>query len=440
MSLLEPMDDAQGYVKAGFLGFPKSGKTWTGVSLACGIHKHFKCKKPIAFFDTEGGSVYMNNRVKATIGSGLVGMRSRSFDKLLEMAHNVEAEGHEILVVDSITHVWRELCDSFLQQINEQRKKNGRWALKKLEFQHWDGIKSLWSKWTDWYLNSPVHVIILGRAGYIYEHEKNEETGKSELIKTGTKMKVETDFGFEPSLLVEMEGIRQPDRDGVEVSFQRATVIGDRFGVIMGQQHDFPSQADTSPTFRPDVFEFFKPHIQLLTPGSHAPIDTATRTQTGADEGGDVEWTREKRQREILCEEIQGELVKAHPGQSAEDKRRKIELLDEALQTKSWAKVETMNVAALTAGLEKLRVLLHGDAPKESPGGDAGASAAVSPAPATTLPAPDVSQLPPCTHSDVVDGVCSICGQVGLKPPPKKKKAKAEPSLIDNAPIQGAHT
>jgi hypothetical protein len=66
-------------------------------------------------------------------------------------------------------------------------------------------IKTIWnSRWAGKFLNSPLHFVIAGRAGYESDIEENEETHKKELTKTGIKMKTEGEFGFEPSLLIQM--------------------------------------------------------------------------------------------------------------------------------------------------------------------------------------------------------------------------------------------
>jgi hypothetical protein len=144
-----------------------------------------------------------------------------------------------------------------------------------------------------------VHIIICGRAGYEYDMELNEETGRKELVKTGIKMKTEGEFGFEPSLLVEMEREQLPDGKGGFRLQRRGTVLGDRFGVI-----------DGATTLDP-TFDFFTPHLALLKPGAHAPIDTAVKSDVGVDDEGNDGWSRERKTRTILCEEIQGELVNA---------------------------------------------------------------------------------------------------------------------------------
>lgn len=351
--LLKTLGTGQGYLKAGFLGFPKSGKTYTATLLAIAAMKHFGIEGPIAMFDTEGGSEYIAKTVKELTGNDLLGVRSRSFQELLNVAAECESEGVQVFLVDSVTHVWRELCEAYLVKINQQRKSRNQRPRTRLEFQDWNPIKNTWGKWTDWYLNSKVHVIICGRAGFEYDFDVNDETGRKELVKTGIKMKTETEFGFEPSLLVEME--REQNRTGKIQLTHRAIVLGDRFGLIDGCSQEFKSIRNKKQQELKAVHEFFKPHLESLTPGSHAPVDTNIKSDLDVDEDGNAEWQREKRERTILAEEIKGELLRIHPGQSSADKVAKAELLELAFGTRSWTKVENTNSSKLRDGLLVLR-------------------------------------------------------------------------------------
>ena len=55
------------------------------------------------------------------------------------------------------------------------------------------------------YLNSPLHIVLCGRAGFDWdfnETEGDDGSIKKELVKTGVKMRVESQFGFEPAQLL----------------------------------------------------------------------------------------------------------------------------------------------------------------------------------------------------------------------------------------------
>jgi len=340
---LTKLSNDQGFLKAGFLGYQKSGKSYTATKLAIGVRSFFKLPGPIAFYDTEAGSGYLAEMVRKETGMDLLGVRARSFESLMQFAKDCLAEKVSVAIVDSVTHPWRELCDSYLAQLNERRKEKRLYPLQKLEFQHWASIKAMWEPWSEFFLNSPLHMIVCGRAGAIWEFEKNEESGRKELVKAGTKMKVEGEFGFEPSLLVEMERDQQPDGQGGFKLIHTATVLGDRFSILDGQ-------VSVNPTF-----EFFKPHVAMLRAGAHSVVDTTNKTTTGADIEGNTGWERERRERTILCEEIMGDIVSKYPGQSADEKKAKADLISQIFGTRSWTKVENMQADVLRDGLIRLR-------------------------------------------------------------------------------------
>jgi len=342
MSIFKPCGGGTGFLKAGFLGFPGSGKTFTAKELAIGTRKHFKLDGPLAMVDTESGSEYIAVDIKARTSKDLIAVRSRSFDDLIAAAAECEDSGVSVLIVDSITHLWRDVCDSYLKKINNKRADKGLGGRLRLEFQDWAPLKNYWNeKWTNWYLNSPVHVIICGRAGFDYDFSENEETGKKELIKTGVKMKTESEFGFEPSLLVEMERVQElTDKGSKRKLIHRATILKDRFGIIDAQQKDNPG------------FDFFLPHVNLLIPGAVSTVDTEARSNVPIDEDG---WSKERRERVILCEEIQGEIVRRYPGMTMIEKKAKADLLERHFDTRSWTKVESMDAEILRWHLANIR-------------------------------------------------------------------------------------
>jgi hypothetical protein len=345
---METFGSGQGFLKAGFLGFNKSGKTFTATLLALELRKRLELKGPVALFDTEGSGEYIAPLVKRNTNAFPIGVKSRSLVDLLKCARECEAGAASILIVDSITHVWREVMQAYLEQINKVRDAKGQPRRVRLEFQDWNTIKEKWSEWPDYYLNSKLHIIVCGRAGNTWEFQESENpdgTTHKELVKTGTKMKVEAEFGFEPSLLVEMERLQVPDekRPGHFLITHRATVIGDRFNAMDGASTENP------------VGAWFSPHLDLLTPGAVNTVDMAAKTDLGVNEQGDAEFVAERHRRAVLCEEIEGEIVKAYPGQSKEEKKAKVLLIEKAFETTSWIKVQAMPADRLKIGLDIIR-------------------------------------------------------------------------------------
>jgi len=354
MSLLKKAVNEQAFLKAGALGFAGSGKTTTASLLAIGIAKRLADGKPVAFFDTETGSDFLIPKFAAE-GVELLVVKSTAFPDLLEAGKEAEA-ACSVLIVDSITHVWSELNEAQLKAVNAGRKAKRLAPIKKLEFQHMAEVKRTWGQWTTFYLNSRLHIIVCGRAGYEWEWEADEETGKKELTKVGTKMKVESEFGFEPSLLIEMERVPKGSAAGAGW-LHRAHILKDRTDTINGKAFDFekPAKAYKAGDYG-QTFKKFEPVFAALNiGGTHIAVDQ-TRTNDGVfDEQGDSESTRRAKRVTIALEEIQGALVALWPGQDAASKAMKMAAIEALFQTRSWSKVESLALETLIARLKTLR-------------------------------------------------------------------------------------
>jgi len=351
MKILKEATNQMAYLKAGIFGFQGSGKTFTATQIAIGFCKQHRIDKPIGFMDTETGSDFM---IPVIVRAGLkkpVVAKTRAFVDLIEVIKEAEANCG-FLIIDSITHVWRELCESYQKRLNRKR----------LQFQDWGIIKGEWGRYTDLFVNSQLHIIACGRAGYEYDYDMNED-GSKDLIKTGTKMKAESEFGFEPSLVIEMERVSE-QREEVEALskeqkkthktrigskwIHRAHVLKDRTDTIDGASFDDPTYKD------------LKPHFDnLIIGGTQIGVDTTKTSQELFDpETGDTEWKKRKQQKEIALEEIQAEIVKHIPGQGNDDKKFKVCLLEHVFGSPSWTKIESMDYGTLDIGLKELRKIL----------------------------------------------------------------------------------
>ena len=345
------------YFKAGILGFSGSGKTFTATLLAEGICQATG-NKTVAYFDTETGSDFLLPRLEAA-GITVYQTKSRAFVDLLTVIHECEQMGVGVLIIDSITHVWRDLCDSYDKKLH----RNGR-----MQFQDWLIIKGEWREYTDAYINSKVHIIVCGRAGYEYDYDFNED-GSKDLIKTDVKMKVESEFGFEPSLVILMERtsetkdeikefIGRSDRKAKDAKashrpeigskwIHRAYVLKDRTDTLNGQIFDYPT------------FENFQPHFSALNiGGTHLGVDTTRTSEDRFTVNGKPQWKERQDLAQIALEEIEAEVVRAMPGQTVGEKQAKINLLFHVFGTASWKAIQGMHCDILQSKLKELRAIL----------------------------------------------------------------------------------
>lgn len=398
MALFKKAVTTSAYLKAGFLGFAGSGKTRTASDLAIGLalllqKRGLKCGG-VYFLDTETGSDYIEHRVREA-GLDFSTAKTRAFVDLFPAVKEAE-DAQGILIIDSVTHFWREFCETYQRRRNRTR----------LEFQDWNYLKQEWGRFTDQFINSRCHIIICGRAGFEYDNEKDED-GKRELVKTGVKMKTEGEMGYEPSLLVFME--RSEEIRTHKVS-RVGHVLKDRFDVLDGQ-------ALCNPDTRGPTFEQWLPHIERLNlGGQQMGVDTSRTSDELILEDGSTRWKHLQQQKEIALDEVKEEIAKMIPGQGAADKKAKADALEQAFGTRSWAKVESMKLDQLKTGRDRIWQMSRGHAYGQEPGpavaGDDGGWVAGDGAPAqqqTSGLELDVDPQKPIP----VDAVAMAFGQMG---------------------------
>lgn len=353
MSLLKPAENQSAYLKAGVLGFAGSGKTFTASLLAQGLavieEKAGRPKRPVAFFDTETGSDYVIGSFREA-GLEMVVAKTRAFADLITVVNEAEKDC-SVLIIDSISHVWAELVESYMRKKNKDR----------LAVWDWNPIKTEWRQFTDAYLCSKIHIILCGRAANTYDEWMNER-GEKEIIKTGSKMRVESDFGYEPSLLFEMERV-QPEKDPKKkrgsLWMHRATILKDRTDLMNGKVIDNPK------------FEDFLPIISSLNLGGKHFVVDPTRNSDSLIHSPDYSYEDRKKAQKIAAEEIEGELISAFPGTTKEEKKIKADILDAVFESRSWTKISDLRAERLQNGLYDIKYLLEQiKATDELPPGD----------------------------------------------------------------------
>lgn len=345
MGMLKPATNKQAYAKIGLYGAAGSGKTYTAAKLAIGLAQLQNNGKPVGMFDTEPAASYIIPLFREVGIDFQVYDESRALRDLMDFMDEAERDC-SVIIVDSITHVWREAQAAYLAKVNDRLVSQRKKKIASLEFHHWGPIKAQWAAFTDKFLAAKAHVIVCGRAGGIYEYQKNEQTGKMELITVGTRMATEKELGYEPSLLIEMVMHRENGR-----IINRALVEKDRTARLNGQEFDYPT------------FETFKPHFDFLNiGGEHHGSMMSRDSKDMYEDTADGNWDCEKRNREIWCEEVQGLLTKYFPSQSANDKQAKSDWLDAIFKTRSWTKVQSLESKEIKRGYEAMKA--HLDAGK----------------------------------------------------------------------------
>ena len=119
---------------------------------------------------------------------------TRSLTETAAEVRKLSPTTYDVVVVDSFTHLWEAAQAAYSGNVNRAGQ---------IPFHAWGKIKKPYKDFVAFLLSSPMHVIICGRQGLVWEED--EKTG--ELKNTGTKMKAEGETPYEPHILIHMEAV-----------------------------------------------------------------------------------------------------------------------------------------------------------------------------------------------------------------------------------------
>jgi hypothetical protein len=339
MALFKPAEMTSSYLKAAFLGFAGDGKTFTATELGGGLVQHMRklklevADRPVLFLDTEKGSDWVKPRFDK-MGIQLMVAKTQAFDDGCAAIREAE-KAASVLIIDSVSHLWKELCQSYMKKMGRNRLTMGDWGY----------LKQRWSEgFTTPFVNAKAHIILCGRAGFEYDHEEDDD-GKKQIVKSGVKMKAEGEMGYEPDLVVLME--REHDAKDITKVNRVAHILKDRADVI--DERKFPNPS----------FKDFLPHIERLNLGGKHVGTDQTRTSMASMPAHESD--KRATQRAICLDEIESLMIEHIPGQAAADKSRKIQLIKKHFNA-GWVEMErVMPLESLRCGYDSLHMELTGE-------------------------------------------------------------------------------
>lgn len=329
------LENNRPFLKMAFEGFAGDGKTFTATQVAIGVHKLIASKKPIALFDTEKAFKALKPQFDEAGIEAVVNDELRSLAALNQAIKWCEEGNADILIVDSITHVWEEFLRAYL---NRPDKNGNEIKRNRLEFQDWGVLKPQWKElFSTPFVMAKCHIIFTGRAGYEYTDEKNQDTGKREIFKSGIKMKAETETAFEPDILVLMQKVQDLISEKKTI-WREAMVVKDRTTQIDGQ------------VFKNPTFENFYPAIKVLLDGALREVHGVNIPDTFEEfENKFSEIGKEKTR---IIAELEGCFELMGLGTGAADKQVKAWTLSQVYGSNSLEMVERKNINVMREGLK----------------------------------------------------------------------------------------
>lgn len=345
--LLRKAQNQAAYLKAGIFGFEGSGKSFSASLISIGLHKFIKSQKAVAFFDSETGSDFVKPLFDYA-GIELFVAKSRSLKDLGQVIREAP-EIADILIVDSLTHTYQELCSAYVR-----KKKDGTNFIR---MQDWQPIKEMWrNQFANPYVNSKLHIIWCARAKNIFEDiqdvEASAQSGKEMFrsVQVGVGARSETESAYEPSLLVQMERVYNGSGKGSKSGkYKRAvTIVKDRFAVLDGKETFFttPIIAKTKEVDYKklidvnETFNFFLPHIKRLNlGGEHVGFSQGSSDEL-FEESNDKNVVERRNKIKIALENIENGLVAIFPSTAQKDKSYKLAVLHELSDSRSWTEIQ----------------------------------------------------------------------------------------------------
>lgn len=206
----------QSKLRCALFGVSGAGKTYTALQIAKGFKKA-KVGKKIAVIDSEFGSA---SKYSDRFDFDTLNIEDKSIANYVNAIELAEEEGYDILIIDSMTHAWKELLAD-VDKIAKAKYKGNSWAA-------WNEGTPKQNALIDTMLKFKGHLIATMRSKT--EWTIKDEGGKVQPIRVGTAPEQGKGIEFEFDLLLELT----PDHI--------MNVLKDRTGKFQDEMRDKPGE------------------------------------------------------------------------------------------------------------------------------------------------------------------------------------------------------
>ena len=213
----------QKYIKCAVYGPAGSGKTFTTLLQAVGLAKaggkQVQISKEIfdsgiLVIDSEQGTDFLPAR-----GFKFDAVYTKSLAKTLETIEQVDPDVYNVVIIDSISHLWQAAMDAFEGKLTQA---NG------IPLNAWASVKRPYKRLIQLLMDGDFHLFIVGRQKNMFD------TGADgTLVKTGVCMKAEGETEYEPHICARMEA--KKSKADTSVSKYYAIYEKDRTGLLAGK-------------------------------------------------------------------------------------------------------------------------------------------------------------------------------------------------------------
>lgn len=349
--MFTPAQKEVAYVKGSMYGAPGSGKTTLAALLAMHLSKTYHNSAPVAWLASEKGVDFVIDMFKAE-GVPLLISRSRSFIDLKTSHEDALKAKCCCLVIDSTTHFWQDVLTNGM--------KNGKGPrLTRIQ-----RVKEEWAPFAADFQDFPIHSLATGRLGFKWEdYEIEDEKGEmqKEVMRGGTKMKAEGDFGHEPDLEIEMSAVEDPDfikfekvRGRTRRSFKSqmlhaAIIKKSRAWALSGKGFTWKDQPVYKLGYFKEIGECFRPHFEAINIGGiHHVTDLGAPSSAALfQNGNDQSYHETILKRVQTLEDWYATMDMILPGRTDEGKRQRMLVTETITGLRSKTRFEAYDLSQL---------------------------------------------------------------------------------------------
>jgi hypothetical protein len=352
--ILRPALTQSSAAKIGLFGPPSSGKSLTSLLIAIGISKELYGGAGIAFVDSEDIEQFIKP-ICDIEGVPLVIAKSRSFVDMREAFQEAEQAQLCAFVVDHYDGIFRELTEAQKTRLN----LHGR----KLPYQHREELVKMWDAWVRQFRASALHCVFNGRLAWEWGDDE-DESGEAVKVKLGAKMRGESDAGYEPDLLIELEAIQDQTKRHKKTRSRSGTithwlhVLKDRRLILNGLSFSWKDLNGYHAGDYQGVWRAVEPHFRGRTTSDLSPRGESVQRSSAMlfqPVTGESAFSERQRRVTIAIEEIQGALNTLWPGQTADDKRLRYTVMETLFRTRSWTAINAFSAEVVEHGWKILQ-------------------------------------------------------------------------------------
>lgn len=191
MLTFKPATKSKLFARIGLIGPSGSGKTYSALALATSLGQK------VAVIDTEHGAA---SKYADLFHFDVLELTSFDPRTYMEAIRAAEAAGYDTIVIDSLSHAWAgsggvlELVDKISRQ-----SKSGN------NFSAWGDVTPLQNQLIETILASKMHVIATMRSKMEYAQQRDENTGKTRVVKLGLQPVQRDSVEYEFDIIGEMD-------------------------------------------------------------------------------------------------------------------------------------------------------------------------------------------------------------------------------------------